>query len=185
MPRWSRSPRSAGSGVRHVTWSTLEGQITGQIPWSEFYREPPAPPHVQQLLHDVGGVEDFYASPLGLRFDHFTAARRRTGDQRSPVGRDGPASRPPPDDRPPREIAPMLVPCPPVQVGRNSGASPWDVAGHLTIQRSASSQESSVRHCQDDHLCQGVAVNRVDVPFWIPGLFFAIVVATIVLRQGL
>jgi non-heme chloroperoxidase len=60
-------------GVRHVTWSTLEGQITGQISWSEFDREPPAPPHVQQLLHDVGGVEDFYASPLGLRFDHFTA----------------------------------------------------------------------------------------------------------------
>jgi non-heme chloroperoxidase len=60
-------------GVRHVSWDKLEAQVAGQAPWSEFDREPPAPPHVQRMLEQEGGIGDFFASSLGLRIDHFTA----------------------------------------------------------------------------------------------------------------
>lgn len=60
-------------GVRHVRWDRLEKQILGEAPWSEFEREPAAPEHVQQMLADVGGIEDFFASSLPLRYDHFVS----------------------------------------------------------------------------------------------------------------
>ena len=60
-------------GVRHITWPQLESQILGQVGWSDPEREPTAPPHVLQMLQEVGGIDDFFQSPLTLRFDHFTA----------------------------------------------------------------------------------------------------------------
>ena len=59
-------------GVRHITWSHLEGQIGGRTAWSEPDREPPAPLHVAQMLEEVGGIDDFFSSPFSLRIDHFT-----------------------------------------------------------------------------------------------------------------
>jgi non-heme chloroperoxidase len=60
-------------GVRHVSWGKLEAQVAGQEPWSDFTREPPTPAHVRQMLDREGAVGDFFASPIGLRVDHFTA----------------------------------------------------------------------------------------------------------------
>jgi pimeloyl-ACP methyl ester carboxylesterase len=60
-------------GVRHVAWGSLEAQIHGELPWSEFEREPEAPAHVQQMLAEVGGIGDFFASPITLRVDHFVS----------------------------------------------------------------------------------------------------------------
>ena len=60
-------------GVRHVTWPTMEAQITGRMAWSEFEREPAAPAHVRQMLDEVGGIGDFLSSPLMLRVDHFVS----------------------------------------------------------------------------------------------------------------
>jgi len=60
-------------GVRHVEWATFEEQIHGRMTWSEFEREPETPPYVQRLLEEQGMPDDFFASPLALRVDHFVA----------------------------------------------------------------------------------------------------------------
>jgi len=50
-------------GVRHVQWATLERQLRGQMPWSEFEREPAPPLHVQRMLAEVGGIDDSSRAP--------------------------------------------------------------------------------------------------------------------------
>jgi len=61
-------------GLRSVEWSNLWDAVNHRVQWGDPAREPPMPPHVQQLLADAGALTEY---PVGsvrpLMLDHFSA----------------------------------------------------------------------------------------------------------------
>jgi non-heme chloroperoxidase len=61
-------------GVRSVEWANLWDCVNGRFQWGNPSLEPPLPPHVAQLLSDVGGLTEFSDGVvLQLLVDHFAA----------------------------------------------------------------------------------------------------------------